>query len=56
MSTEKHKQIQADIERHVAHMAMTHGVKHDDVWNEIYLREAKKVAWTIFGFSFIFGQ
>lgn len=41
--TEKQKQIQADIERHVAHMARIHRTTQDDIWREIYTKSQYEV-------------
>ena len=36
--TDKAKNIQADIERSVAHLARVHGVTQEAIWNEMYIR------------------
>ena len=41
--TDKQKQIQADIVRHVAHMARVHAVKQDEVWRELYMKSLEEV-------------
>ena len=41
--TERQKQIRADIERFVAHMARVHAVKQDEIWRELYIRSLEEV-------------